>query len=724
MADDVQIIFGAKIDDLIAGVDKVKNSLTGIQESTDRIGEGAKTMLEAFGISLSVAGIIEFVNKMSELGETVETTATKLGLSNESIVNLGGVAKLAGTSLDGVTQGMSRMSLNIQRAASNALDPAAQGLKVLGLNAKDLVGLPTDQYFEKLAGAVGKLNPSLNLTNALTAVGGRSVAALIPLLQKGEEGYRAMQLQVRAAQEGLASAVPGMADTNTKIGLMSLSAQSFAARIFTVLKPAIDSIVTATTSWLQSMDTAKINAFVKDIVNYTADAIIAIGSLTLSLVETFAVVNNGLAPLLEKIKVLSLGAAVGSALAGIRGAIAGAGIAAAVSMFAEQYQKLPETAVQANVNLDAQREKLAELMRQFKELFANLGSGGAPEGKKGTDASAMQLNMAAQLAAQAAGIDAQMAQLQASLARKQLVYNFDRELFQTTESQKTAAARAALDEEYAGEKALLDKKMALRRGQPEEEAKIKAQILALDSKYSIESLKIQQDSIRATMATYQEFFGSLQSSFNGQLRGLLAGTTTWASAFKTITGDMIIYFIQAVEKMVFNWAAGKLAMLTADKTAQATQVATAAAGQAAQTATAVASIQQKVAEVYAGAAAFFAPLLGPAAPAAAAAVAAEVDAAATGIVLAGAAEQGAWEIPSTAPWLLHKGETVLPAPAAEAFRSMAENGSAATSDASGGGVHFHGMLIDGPSISRLFRDHAGVMADALKGRTSLSPSKR
>lgn len=723
MADDVQIIFGAKIDDLIAGVDKVKNSLSGIQETTDRIGEGAKTMLEAFGVSLSIAGIIEFVNKMSELGETVETTATKLGLSNEAIVNLGGVAKLAGTSLDGVTQGISRMSLNIQRAASNALDPAAQGLKVLGLNAKELVGLPTDQYFEKLAGAVGKLNPSLNLTNALTAVGGRSVAALIPLLQKGEEGYRAMQLQVRAAQEGLAAAVPGMADTNTKIGLMSLSAQSFASRIFTALKPAIDSIITATTGWLQSMDTTKINAFVKDIVNYTADSIIAIGSLTLSLVETFAIVNNGLAPLLEKIKVLALGAAVGSALAGIRGAIAGAGIAAAVDMFAEQYKKLPQTAVQANVSLDAQREKLAELMRQFKELFANLGSSATPEGKKGSDAGAMNLNMAAQLSAQAAGIDAQIAQLQASLARKQLVYNFDREMFQTTESQKTAAARAALDEEYAAEKLLLDKKLALRRGQPEEEAKVKAQLLALDSKYSIESLKIQQDSIRATMATYQEFFSSLQSSFNGQLRGLLAGTTTWASAFKTITGDMIIYFIQAIEKMVFNWIAGKLAMSTADKTAQASQVATAAAGQAAQTATAVASVQQKVAEVYAGAAAFFAPLLGPGAPAAAAAVAAEVDAAATGIVLAGAAEQGAWEIPSTAPWLLHKGETVLPAPAAQAFRDMAQGGGA-TNGASGTHLHLHGTLIDGPSVARFFRDNAGLMATTLKDKSSLNPSKR
>ncbi len=41
--------------------------------------------------------------------------------------------------------------------------------------------------------------------------------------------------------------------------------------------------------------------------------------------------------------------------------------------------------------------------------------------------------------------------------------------------------------------------------------------------------------------------GSIESAFNSQLRGLLAGTTTWSQAFKKILGDLIIKFIEMCE---------------------------------------------------------------------------------------------------------------------------------------------------------------------------------
>ena len=67
--------------------------------------------------------------------------------------------------------------------------------------------------------------------------------------------------------------------------------------------------------------------------------------------------------------------------------------------------------------------------------------------------------------------------------------------------------------------------------------------------------------------------GSIESAFNSQLRGLLAGTTTWSQAFKKILGDLIIQFIEMCETMVVKWLAAQLAQTTATTTGAAARAA-------------------------------------------------------------------------------------------------------------------------------------------------------
>ncbi len=81
------------------------------------------------------------------------------------------------------------------------------------------------------------------------------------------------------------------------------------------------------------------------------------------------------------------------------------------------------------------------------------------------------------------------------------------------------------------------------------------------------------------------------------------------------------------------------------------------------------------------------------------------------------AEQGAWNVPQTSPWLLHKGETVLPAAAAETFRNMAQGKPAAS-----GGVNFHVSAMDGADVMRVVRRHADVISKAVHGHMTANPS--
>jgi hypothetical protein len=274
MANDVQVRFGASIGDLIDAVDKVKESINSIGEVVTSANEKFTALAEIAGVSLGFEGLKTFVEGMAELGSKTESSMAVLGMSAHQVGELSGVAKLSGTSFEALSTTIERMSLNVQKSARDAFNPAAEGLRVLGLSARELVGLPTDQYFQRLAEAVSKFNPSLNLTNALTAVAGRGAATLVPVLLQGAEAYREMEAAVARTGATLDDAqAHAFAQTHEKLALMSLSVEGFGIKIFSVLKPAIDAAAVSFAAWLQSFKVDDI----RDEANVIGNVLIDIG---------------------------------------------------------------------------------------------------------------------------------------------------------------------------------------------------------------------------------------------------------------------------------------------------------------------------------------------------------------------------------------------------------------------------------------------------------------
>src|SRR5215831_323324 len=233
MADPIIVEIGAKIDKLVEGVEQSKAKLHEIEEHASAISEGFEKISERVKEAFEIGTIVEFVRHFAELGENMERMMTILGLNAEGMVQLSAMAKLSNTSIDALALSLERMYLNIQRATHDAFSPAAQGLQVLGLRAKDFIGIPTTEYVERLHQAVMQFNPSLNLTTALMAVGGRNFAQMIPLLHMSAEEWEKNKVAIKAATDGWAAAVPGMAGTNQEIDKLMLALTSLGARIFT-----------------------------------------------------------------------------------------------------------------------------------------------------------------------------------------------------------------------------------------------------------------------------------------------------------------------------------------------------------------------------------------------------------------------------------------------------------------------------------------------------------
>ena len=657
MAEEVQLKFGAQTAELTHAIEGVKEQLEGLKGFAEGMTEQLKELF-------AIREIVEFIKSMAELGEQTERTALMLGITVESVGQLSGVAALTGGNMEALAMTMERMSLNVQRSSRDAFNPTAQALKVIGLNAKDLIGLPADKYFEKLAEAVGKFNPSLNLTNALMVIGGRGVAQMIPTLIEGKEAWEKFQKAIKDTGSVLSEAtVKGMVETQHNLVLLGKSFQGLGATIFTGFQPAIDGVVKAFT----------------DLVQWFRRSIEEGGALK-GVFDALTTTAKGLAASLQSVVSLF------QALVAVASFKIGLG-----ANFQEEAAKLKKSL-----------EDIATTWKSSMGAIFGGEEGHAGEAHKG-EVERMRQDLREQLRAR-------MEELQERIKIADDAYkataerlNSEVKVFKITETEKTAGLLAALNERDIQEQYYLQKQLALWKENTPEYQKVLNEMTNTHGKFVDDVQKLNEQLLQSNVKQWESALTPIQSAFDSQLRGLLAHTTTWSQAMKSIVGDLVIDMIKALESFVVKKAALALGELFApDPLALAN---------------AVKGITANLGQVFAGFTAFYAPLFGPDAPGMAAEATAGVGATAVAMSGIGSAEGGAWEIPATSPWLLHKGETVLPSRAADAFRSMA------TSSGIGGATaNFTVIGMDGADIVRTLNRHAGTFARVLQGHMNANPN--
>lgn len=647
-----QIVFGAQIAQLTNAINQVKAQLQSLHDFAEGLTERLKEMF-------TVKEILEFINRMGEIAEKTESFAAVLGISTESVGQLSGIAKLTGTDMESLATSVERISLNVQRAQRDAFSPGNEALRVLGLRTKDLIGLPADQYFEKLAEAASKFAPSMNLTNALTEIGGRSFAKLVPTLLEGAEQFKKYREEIdKTGSELSGPQAKAFVETKQQITLLGLSLQGVGNTVYGAFRPAIEGVVRTLTDLVQTFNNAikeggalgglmnalaniaKVLATAFSAVVSTAEALFVIGSTPLTWEGL-----KSLPPALEN---------VGSKW------------------------KTTFNAIWSDV------QKLhAEV---HKEPPAAMDFGGRQR------------------------LAAQMEEFQSRIRLADIAYQTEVErintglkVFELTESEKTSALRSALAERLAVQRSALSAEMALPGLNPAQLQKLRDQMKEIDAKFIKDDQKILDEGRQATFKEWEKDLGMLQTAWDSQLKGLLNKTTTWKEAMRNIVQDLVIDMIKAIESFFIKKAALLLTNLIGPNPLEI--------------ANAMKSITTNMGAAYAGFVANLALPLGPAAPAAAAALTAETTATALSMVAAGSAESGAWEIPATSPWLLHRGETVLPSKAADTFRQMAQGGGIG-----GGHATFNITAMDGQDVLRVLNRHAATFARVMAGHMAANPS--
>ena len=334
--------------------------------------------------------------------------------------------------------------------------------------------------------------------------------------------------------------------------------------------------------------------------------------------------------------------------------------------------------------------------------------------RAGDDAAYADAARAAQLAT-----SEELRILTGATKQKLALYAEEARFYQITQQQKVELSQQAISQEYAAELAALQRQDAL--GEQSLAAKQRADDMLIEAtrRRDDQMAALTRSALQEQERDYQAFGNSIAQAFNSQLRGLLTGTTTWRTAFKSALEDLLIKFIEWCETSVEHYALAEAMKTAATVSGVAARTSAeeggAAASLGAQGAAAVRSILSSAAEAFAGVFGFLAPLMGPFAAGPAAAAQATV-AGMTGAVAS--ADIGMWRAPQDMLTLVHHNELIMPPAEAGAFRSMlSTSGSGGASPSPSVAIHptthFNVSAIDGASAASWMRSNGPGMARAL-----------
>jgi hypothetical protein len=293
-------------------------------------------------------------------------------------------------------------------------------------------------------------------------------------------------------------------------------------------------------------------------------------------------------------------------------------------------------------------------------------------------------------------------------------------LHQISYDQETAALLSALDTRNKADQAVFTAELARAHQGTAEYQRILNAKKAADDRYLLEKQKATEKAAEEDAKQWKAAADQVAGAFNSQLKGLLAGTTSWSQAMKNISADLVLKFIQNQVKATAEFLAGKASEVAGTVTAEGAKTTATTAGAAARSAAEVASGQTSIFAVIAnalkaifagagqtaaGVSAAVAPEAGPAAPAIGLAAGGAIAASAAGMAV-GTYDVGTDYVVRSGLAIIHQGEQIRPAVGSGPYTGKNDRG---------GDTHvaLNITAMDSRSVERFFHDNAKHMIRAI-----------
>lgn len=179
--------------------DSLNQSLTGGKVGAAALAAG----IAAVGFALVKAGdsLKKFVTEMAGLGDEMDKMSLRTGIAVEELSAFGFAIERGGGSIADVEAGMRRLTRSISDLREG-LETSRRAWDQLGLSVRDLTGpdgqlKSLDSMLPLIADGLRGIQSQAERMDVAQELFGRGGTALLPMLQQGEAGIRAMRVEMQ-----------------------------------------------------------------------------------------------------------------------------------------------------------------------------------------------------------------------------------------------------------------------------------------------------------------------------------------------------------------------------------------------------------------------------------------------------------------------------------------------------------------------------------------------
>lgn len=194
MADAIERLYRLTVDAnaAIAQLEKLNRAS---KDTGDKLGALASTVEKAGKAFLAGFAIDVLLDKFTAITESMDAVvkaAQEVGVSAAALQKLQYAAAGSGSSAETLGKGLEKLSVNLQDVESGSTE-AQKALLAMGVTSKDTA----DQALAKISDAFAKLPDGAQKTALAVAIFGKAGAELIPMLNNGRAGLKAMGDEAR-----------------------------------------------------------------------------------------------------------------------------------------------------------------------------------------------------------------------------------------------------------------------------------------------------------------------------------------------------------------------------------------------------------------------------------------------------------------------------------------------------------------------------------------------
>jgi hypothetical protein len=234
------------------GLGHVSKSLISVGREGTAVGAKLGVLsgpMAAIGGATSIAGIAALASEWGRLGIEAANAAAGIGISNEKLSTMQGIAKLAGTSSEGLTKGLKSLGDTMQDALYGRNQQALVLMNRLGVGIHHTAdgAVDAERAFSDLADAIARQsNPQ---TQSLIAKQ-FGLEDQLPLLRKGSAGIAEYKRQVRELSGVTEQQIQSAAKFGQAQGMLTVAIGGVGNVIQQRLIPRFQPVIEGMTNWI------------------------------------------------------------------------------------------------------------------------------------------------------------------------------------------------------------------------------------------------------------------------------------------------------------------------------------------------------------------------------------------------------------------------------------------------------------------------------------------